>query len=279
MSKIWFITGVSSGLGQAIAKAALASGNRVVGTLRNEEQRQAFTHLVPGRAYGMLLDVTDEAAVKATVARIEQEVGPIDVLVNNAGYGLEGAVEETSLAQARHQFDVNFFGLLAVTQAVLPGMRERRKGYIFNISSTGGVMAFPGLGVYNASKHAVEALSESLAQEVQALGIKVTAIEPGPFRTDWAGRSMLRAEKRIGDYISSAGAIRDALAQRNGKQPGDPVRAGTVLVNLSNHENPPRRLLLGTMGYKQVGAHLSNRLAEMIGWVDVTTSTDFPAGE
>ncbi|MGE0971000.1 oxidoreductase [Klebsiella sp. WOUb02] len=279
MSKVWFITGVSSGLGQAFAKAALDAGNRVVGTLRTEEQRQAFADLAPGRSYGMLLDVTDDEAIKTTVARIEREVGPIDVLVNNAGYGIEGAVEETSLTQARHQFDVNFFGLLAVTQAVLPGMRARRKGHIFNISSTGGLMAFPGLGIYNASKHAVEALTESLAQEVKELGIKVTSIEPGPFRTDWAGRSMLRAETRIDDYQSTAGAMREALAQRNGKQTGDPVRAGIVLVNLSNHDNPPRRLLLGTMGYKQIGNHLSGRLAEMINWADVTMSTDFPAGE
>jgi len=248
-------------------------------TLRSEEQRQAFSRQAPGRSYGMLLDVTDEQAIKSVVARIEQEIGPIDVLVNNAGYGLEGAVEETSLTQARHQFDVNFFGLLAATQAVLPGMRKRRKGHIFNISSTGGLMAFPGLGIYNATKHAVEALSESLAQEVNPLGIHVTAIEPGPFRTDWAGRSMIRAETRIDDYLSTAGAMREAMAQRNGKQTGSPARAGEVLVRLSEHDNPPRRLLLGSMGYKQVGNQLSHRLAEMISWADVTLSTDFAAGE
>ncbi len=276
MSKVWLITGVSSGLGLAIAKAALDAGERVVGTLRNEEQRQSFASLIPGRSYGMLLDVTHEESIDSTVARIEREVGPIDVLVNNAGYGLEGAVEETSMAQARHQFDVNFFGAMAVTKAVLPGMRERRQGHIFNITSTGGLMAFPGLGVYNASKHALEGLTDALAQEVKELGISVTAIEPGPFRTDWAGRSMMRAETRIDDYKATAGAMREAMAQRNGKQPGDPSRAGSIMVNLANSDNPPRRLVLGTMGFKQIGGNISARQAELISWADVSLSADFP---
>lgn len=279
MSKLWFITGVSSGLGKAIAQAALQAGHRVVGTLRTEEQRQAFADLLPGRAYGVLLDVTDDAAVESTVARIEREVGPVEVLVNNAGYGVEGAVEETSMAQSRHQFEVNFFGALAVTKAVLPGMRERRQGHIINITSTGGLMAFPGLGVYNASKHALEGLTDALAQEVKNLGIKVTAIEPGPFRTDWAGRSMARAETRIDDYQATAGAMREALAQRNGKQAGDPARAGAILVNLVKQENPPRRLVLGTMGYKQIGGNLSARLAELVNHADISLSADFPLGE
>ncbi|MFK3708396.1 NADP-dependent 3-hydroxy acid dehydrogenase YdfG [Raoultella sp. BIGb0138] len=279
MSKLWFITGVSSGLGKAIAQAALQAGHRVVGTLRTEEQRQAFADLLPGRAYGVLLDVTDDAAVESTVARIEREVGPVEVLVNNAGYGVEGAVEETSMAQSRHQFEVNFFGALAVTKAVLPGMRERRQGHIINITSTGGLMAFPGLGVYNASKHALEGLTDALAQEVKNLGIKVTAIEPGPFRTDWAGRSMARAETRIDDYQATAGAMREALAQRNGKQAGDPARAGAILVDLVKQENPPRRLVLGTMGYKQIGGNLSARLAELVNHADISLSADFPLGE
>ncbi|MEL1263008.1 oxidoreductase [Pseudoxanthomonas putridarboris] len=275
----WFITGVSSGFGRELAAQVLAGDNRVVGTLRNEAQRAAFDALAPSLAHGVLLDVTDEHAVQQAVEETVAKYGAIDVLVNNAGYGLEGAVEETSLAQARHQFDVNFFGALALIKAVLPGMRARRSGHIVNITSVGGLLAYPGIGLYNASKHALEGLTDSLAQEVAHLGIRVIAIEPGPFRTNWAGSSMVRAETRIDDYQASAGAMREALAQRNGRQAGDPARAAAAIMRVVASDAPPRRLVLGTSGFKQVGENLGARQSELARWADVSLGADFPPGE
>ncbi len=277
--QIWFITGVSSGFGRELAMQALAGGNRVIGTLRNEAQRAAFDALSPSLAHGVVLDVTDEQAVQRVVEEKVSQYGPIDVLVNNAGYGLEGAVEETGMAQARHQFEVNFFGALALIKAVLPGMREQRSGHILNITSTGGLLAFPGIGIYNASKHALEGLTDALFQEVAHLGIRVIAVEPGPFRTNWAGSSMMRAETRIDDYQASAGAMREALAQRNGKQAGDPARAAAAMIRVVNAETPPRRLVLGLAGFKQVGENLAGRQAELVRWADVSLGADFPPGE
>ncbi|WMJ70835.1 oxidoreductase [Stenotrophomonas sp. 24(2023)] len=278
-NKVWFITGVSSGFGRELAIKALAAGDRVVGTLRNEAQRIAFEALHAGRAQGVLLDVTDEAAIAPIIDGVVAAHGRIDVLVNNAGYGMEGAVEETSMAQARRQFDVNFFGALAVTQAVLPVMRAQRSGHILNITSIGGLITFPSLGLYNASKHALEGLSDALAQEVAPLGIHVTAIEPGPFRTDWAGRSMEHAAVRIDDYHATAGAMTRSLEQRNGRQPGDPARAADAMLAVVASAQPPRRLLLGSIGFKQVGEVLAQRQAEMIRWADLSLSADFPPGE
>ncbi|GAA5233495.1 oxidoreductase [Verticiella sediminum] len=277
--KTWFITGVSSGFGRELALKVIDAGDRVVGTLRTEAQRAAFEALHPQLAHGVLLDVTDEPAIQRVVDEVEATHGSIDVLVNNAGYGLEGAIEELTMAQARRQFDVNFFGALATIKAVLPGMRRRRSGHILNLTSTGGLITFPGLGVYNASKHALEGLTDALAQEVAPLGIRVTAIEPGPFRTDWAGRSMEHAETRIDDYQATAGAMTKALEQRNGRQPGDPARAALAMIQVVNADNPPRRLLLGSMGFKQVGEIMAARQAEMIRWSDLTFSADFPPSE
>lgn len=277
--KTWFITGVSSGFGRELALKVIAAGDRVVGTLREESHRAAFQALHPQLAHGVLLDVTDEPAIKRVVDDIVATYGGIDVLVNNAGYGLEGAIEELSMAQARRQFDVNFFGALALIKAVLPGMRQRRSGHILNMTSTGGLITFPSLGVYNASKHALEGLTDALAQEVAHLGIRVTAIEPGPFRTDWAGRSMEHASIRIDDYQPTAGAMTRALEQRNGRQPGDPARAAEAMIRVVKADNPPRRVLLGSMGFKQVGEVMAARQAEMIRWADLTFSADFPPGE
>ncbi|WP_444756660.1 oxidoreductase [Pseudomonas sp. A014] len=277
--KTWFITGVSSGFGRELALQVLASGNRVVGTLRNETQRSAFNELHSELAHGVLLDVTDEAAITRVVGEVTETFGAIDVLVNNAGYGVEGAIEEVSLAQARHQFEVNFFGAMAMIHAVLPSMRRRRAGHIVNITSTGGLITFPGLGVYNASKHALEGLTDALYQEVAPLGIKVIAIEPGPFRTLWAGASMAHVDNIIDDYLPTAGAMRASLAQRNGRQPGDPVRAAAAIMQVVNSDNPPRRLLLGQVGFKQVGEAMAARQAEIIRWADVSIGADFPPGE
>lgn len=275
--KTWLITGVSSGFGRAIAEMALAEGNRVIGTLRKEEERAAFAALVPGRSYGVLLDVTDDDAIQPAVDRIEREVGPIDVLVNNAGYGHEGVIEESSLDDMRRQFDVNVFGAVAVIKAVLPSMRRRRSGRIINITSMGGIITLPGLGYYHASKFALEGLSETLGKEVKDLGIHVTAVEPGAFRTDWAGRSMRRTPRLISDYDALMNPIRERRQAASGHQIGNPEKLGTAVLQLAHMENPPAHLLLGSDAYKLVEEKLGALRAEYEAWKQVTLSTDFTA--
>lgn len=273
--KTWFITGVSSGFGRAIAQAALDAGDRVVGTLRKEDERQEFAALAPGRSFGVLLDVTDDAAIPPVIERVEREVGPIDILVNNAGYGHEGLVEESSLDDMRRQFDVNVFGAVAVTKAVLPYMRRRRAGHIINITSMGGIITLPGLGYYHASKFALEGLSESLGKEVRDFGIHVTAVEPGSFRTDWAGRSMVRAPRSIADYDALMNPIRERREAYSGHQIGDPAKLGAAVVKLVNSDDPPAHLLLGSDAHKLVAEKLASLQAELDAWKDVTLSTDF----
>lgn len=275
--KTWLITGVSSGFGRAIADAALAAGDRVVGTLRNNAHRAAFADQAPGRSHGVILDVTQTDKIAPTVERIEREVGPIDVLVNNAGYGHEGLVEESSMEELRRQFDVNFFGAVAVIKAVLPSMRQRRRGFIINVTSMGGIITLPGLGFYHASKFALEGLSESLGKEVKDFGIHVTAVEPGAFRTDWAGRSMARAPRSIADYDTLMTPIRERRQAQSGKQIGDPSKLAEAVVKLVNSEDPPAHLLLGSDAYKLVGEKLALLQSEFAAWKDVTLSTDFAA--
>ncbi len=273
--RTWFITGISTGLGKALAEHLLAQGERVAGTFRSAEGKAQFDLLVPGRSLGVLLDVTDEAAIPSAVADVERQTGGIDVLVNNAGYGLEGAIEETTMAQVRKQFDVNVFGAVAVMQAVLPGMRARRRGHILNITSMGGIIAFPGVGIYNGSKFALEGISESLSKEVAGLGIKVTIVEPGSFRTDWAGRSMVHIDNPIADYENTAGAFRRGLAGRNGKQPGDPQKAAAAILLVVNAEQPPLHLLLGHDALEYVGQKLGALQSEILKWAPVSTSTNY----
>ncbi len=273
--KTWFITGVSSGFGRAIAQAALDAGDRVVGTLRKEDERQEFAALVPGRSFGVLLDVTNDDAIPPIIDRVEREVGPIDILVNNAGYGHEGLVEESSLDDLRRQFDVNMFGAVAVIKAVLPYMRQRRAGHIINITSMGGIITLPGLGYYHASKFALEGLSESLGKEVKDLGIHVTAVEPGSFRTDWAGRSMVRAPRSIADYDALMDPIRERREAYSGHQIGNPAKLGAAVVKLVDSDDPPAHLLLGSDASKLVAEKLTSLQAELDAWKNVTLSTDF----
>lgn len=273
--KTWFITGVSSGFGRAIADAALATGDRVIGSLRNEEQRKAFAALSPGRSFGVILDVTDDANIQPTVDRIEREVGPIDALINNAGYGHEGTLEESSLQDLRRQFDVNVFGVVAVTKAVLPHMRKRRSGRIVNVTSMGGIITLPGLSFYHGSKFALEGLSEALGKEVRDFGIYVTAVEPGSFRTDWAGRSMNRAPRSIPDYDALMDPIRERRLQMSGRQLGDPAKLGAAVVKLVNSDDPPAHLLLGSDAIKLVERKLADLRAEYDAWKGATLSTDF----
>lgn len=273
--KTWFITGVSSGFGRAIAEAALAAGDRVVGTLRNEEQKKAFASVSPGRSFGVILDVTEDENIQPTVERVEREVGPIDVLVNNAGYGHEGTLEESTMDDLRRQFDVNVFGAIAVTKAVLPLMRKRRSGHIVNITSMGGLITLPGLSFYHGSKFALEGLSEALGKEVKGFGIAVTAVEPGSFRTGWAGRSMKRAPRGIDDYDSLMDPIREKRQSISGKQIGNPAKLGEAVVKLVNSDNPPAHLLLGSDAAALVDRKLADLKAEYDAWKDVTLSTDF----
>lgn len=207
MAKTFLITGVSSGFGRALAEAALGDGHTVAGTVRNENDRQKFEALGK-RVHAVILDVTNTEAIAPAVADVERRIGAIDILVNNAGYGHEGILEESSIDDLRRQFEVNVFGAVAMIQAVLPFMRKRRAGHILNITSMGGIITMPGLSYYHGSKFALEGISESLGKEVKDLGIKVTAVEPGGFRTDWAGRSMVRAERSIGDYDAVINPIR-----------------------------------------------------------------------
>ncbi|OJH42699.1 oxidoreductase [Cystobacter ferrugineus] len=274
-SKTFLITGVSSGFGRAFARAALEAGHTVVGTVRGEETRAAFEALEPRRARALVLDVTDFDAIGPAVARVEREVGALDVLVNNAGYGHEGPLEETSLEDMRRQFDVNVFGAVAMIKAVLPAMRQRRAGHIVNVTSMGGFITMPGISSYCGSKFALEGISEVLAKEVKGFGIRVTALAPGSFRTDWAGRSMIRAPRRIPDYDALFEPIRKAREEKSGQQAGDPAKAARALLKLVAAENPPVHLLLGRDALKLVREKLQALSEEISAWEDVTRSTDF----
>ncbi|WP_088343519.1 MULTISPECIES: oxidoreductase [Rhodomicrobium] len=274
-SKTFLITGVSSGLGKAFAEGALNAGHRVVGTLRNEDAAKAFTALAPDRAHAILLDVTNFDAILGAVSQAERAAGPIDVLVNNAGYGHEGILEESSLEELRHQFDANVFGAVAMIQAVLPGMRARRSGRIVNVTSMGGFITLPGITYYCGSKFALEGISEALGKEVKSFGIHVTALAPGQFRTDWAGRSMIRAERSIADYDNVMNPIRAARRAKSGNQPGDPARAAQALLTLVAAETPPVRLTLGADALKLVEDKLEAMKTEMAAWEEVSRSTDF----
>jgi len=274
-SRIFLITGVSSGFGRALAEAALAGGHRVAGTVRREADRAAFEALAPGRARGVVLDVTDTDAVAPAVAAIEATFGPIDVLVNNAGYGHEGTIEESSMADLRRQFEVNVFGAVAMIQAVLPFMRERRAGHIVNITSMGGIVTFPGLGFYHGSKFALEGISETLGKELKSFGIAVTAVEPGGFRTDWAGRSMVRAERSIADYDAVFAPLRARREANSGRQPGDPAKAARAILDLVEAPEPPAHLLLGRDAVGFVREKIGALKAEIAAWEQVSLSTDF----
>jgi NAD(P)-dependent dehydrogenase (short-subunit alcohol dehydrogenase family) len=273
--KSFLITGAGSGFGHAFAEAALEAGHTVVGTVRREDQRIAFEALHSERAHGVVLDVAHFDAVDPTVRKIEEHVGPIDVLVNNAGYGHEGILEEAPLAELIHQFEVNVFGAVAMIKAVLPAMRHRRRGRIINITSMAGYISMPGIAYYSGSKFALEGISEALAQEVKGLGIKVTAIAPGSFRTEWAGRSMVRSERFISDYDAVFDPVRKRRLEYSGRQAGDPAQAARVLLELVELEEPPTHLLLGSDALKLVKERFAALHDEIQAWERVSRSTDY----
>jgi NAD(P)-dependent dehydrogenase (short-subunit alcohol dehydrogenase family) len=274
---VWFITGCSTGFGRALAEQVLAHGYRTVVTARDPAK---ITELAtkPG-AFGLQLDVTNQSEIDAAIKAAEEKFGRIDVLVNNAGIGYFAAVEESEEKEVRRMFEVNVFGLSRMIHAVLPGMRQRRHGVIVNLSSIGGLRSFPALGYYNATKFAVEGLSEALWQEVEPLGIKVMLVEPSGFRTDWAGRSANESKRQIADYAATAGAWRKQVRAVSGKQPGDPSRAAYAIIKAVESRKPPHRLLLGNDAFNGAMAKLQDLSAEFSAWEAVSREADFPKEE
>lgn len=256
--KYWFITGISSGLGKALAKSVIENGDYVIGTFRNPLQVDKFNLKYAGKSHSILLDITDEKSIENSISEVIEKFGKIDVLVNNAGVGFVGAVEESSIAEVRQVFESNFFGTLKLTQTVLPFMRKRKSGHIVQISSHGGIKAFAGFGIYNASKFALEGFSEALAQEVMPLGIKVSLVEPGPFRTEFANKGLGEAKNVIDDYSKTAGAFRTKLKSVDGKQEGDPIKASKAIIDLVNSEKPTLRLPLGKTALITIGMKLDS---------------------
>ena len=272
--KFFFITGVSSGFGRAIASAALAAGHQVVGTVRDEKARAEFDNQNQGRAHARILDVTQFDKIDALVAEVESRVGPIDVLINNAGYGHEGILEESPLQEMCRQFDVNVFGAVAVTKAFLPFMRTRRSGHIINMTSMGGFITMPGIGYYCGSKFALEGISEVLGKEMRPFGVHVTAVAPGSFRTDWAGRSMVRSPRAIADYDALFGPVRAARQEKHGQQLGDPAKAAQAILQLTEMDKPPAHLLLGSDALRLVREKLKAMEMDIAANEELTRSTD-----
>jgi short-subunit dehydrogenase len=258
MQKIWFITGISSGLGATLAQEVMAHGDFVIGTFRNESQTQDFIQQHQDKGFAYTLDITQITDNQKIVQQIIEKFERIDVLVNNAGYGFAGAVEEADLSEVRAVFEANVFGTLSLTQAVLPVLRTQKSGHIVQMSSHGGIKAFPGFGIYNASKFALEGFSEALAAEVAPLGIKLTIVEPGPFRTNFAGNSFREAQKVIEDYNPTAGTFRQKMKDVDGKQEGDPVKGAKAIIQIVTSENPPLRLPLGKTPMITIAAKLAS---------------------
>ena len=269
-AKTWLITGVSSGLGRALAVEALRRGDSVWGTVRSEAAREGFLAL--GAAGASLADMGDAGAVKAAVEAAEAGLGRLDVLVNNAGYGIMGAVEEVSLAEAQAQFAANLFGPLAAIQAVLPGMRTRGCGHIVNITSASGLATWAGTGVYCASKFALEGLGMTLAEEVAPFGVHVTNVAPGGLRTDYAGRSLVRAEAVIEAYADTAHLSERIVAGHLGEEPNDPVKAARAILAAVDAQVPPRHLLLGADALHYASRYMAALQTDMGEWAAVSTS-------
>ncbi len=273
---VWFISGCSTGFGRELAKLVLARGWRAVVTARDAGRVADLAEGAEDRALAVSLDVTEQAQIDDAVAQAKTKFGRIDVLVNNAGYGYQASVEEGEESEIRAQFDANVFGLFALTRAVLPVMRAQKSGHVINITSVAGQVGFPGSGYYAASKHAVEGWSDALLAEVQPLGINVTCVEPGPFRTDWAGRSLKQTPVKIADYADTAGKRLDGTREVSGTQAGDPVRAGEAMIALTENANPPRHLVLGAWGYDAVTKKLAERLKEIEAHKADSLGADFP---
>ena len=276
-SRVWFITGSSTGFGRALAEAVIERGERVVATARHTEQVKDLVQRAPDRVLTVPLDVTDEDQARGAVSRAMKHFGQIDVLVNNAGYGLFGAIEEASAKEVRRQFETNVFGLLNVTRAVLPVMRAQHRGHILMLSSVGGVVSAWGSGIYNGSKFAVEGISEALAQQVGPLGIHVTLVEPGVFRTDFASRSLQWAQCEIEDYAQTRGLVRQFMEQINDQPIGEPALAAAAMIKIVEAPEPPLRLALGADALQMIRGKLASMAQELDAWEATTVATAFPS--
>jgi NAD(P)-dependent dehydrogenase (short-subunit alcohol dehydrogenase family) len=273
--KVWLITGSSTGFGRSLAEAVLAKGDRLIATARKPEQLSELIAQYPDTARAVRLDVTKPTEVRKAVDAALQTFGRIDVLVNNAGYGAVGAIEECSDEMIRRQMETNLFGVLDMLRAVLPVMRQQKGGHILNLSSVGGFVSFGAVGIYCATKFAVEALSEALSQEVASLGIKVTIVEPGAFRTDFNGRSLVTPEQSIDDYAPVSGEFLKWLAEMDGKQPGDPNKAAQAMIRVVESDHPPLRLALGADAVSTIEAKLASVKAELDAWKSVSVDTAY----
>lgn len=276
-SPVWFVTGCSTGFGHELAKLIVARGWRAVVTARDKTNLSSLVEGHDATTLALDLDVTIPKQIAAAVAAVEQKFGRIDVLVNNAGYGYQSSVEEADDAEIRAQFDVNVFGLFAMTRAVLPVMRRQRSGHVINITSQAGLIGYPGSGYYAASKHAVEGWSDSLAAEGKPIGIKVTCVEPGAFRTDWAGRSLIQTPNLIADYADTVGVRLKNTSSYSGKQPGDPARAGEAIIRITEVDNPPRHLPLGADAIAGITTKTQAIQADIEQWRQLGANTDFPS--
>jgi NAD(P)-dependent dehydrogenase (short-subunit alcohol dehydrogenase family) len=272
---VWFITGTSQGFGRELVRAALQRGDSVVATSRNPQSVTSAFPAAENKLLAVSLDLRDEKNISSVLEQAVAKFGRIDVLVNNAGHGLTGAVEEASDAEIMSVYETNVFGLMRVTRAILPHLRKQKSGHIVNLSSIGGLVGLPGWGIYNSTKFAVEGLSEALAVELAPLGIGVTIVEPGPFRTDFLGGSLTATAKVLPDYKETAGQTRAATSQRNGKQPGDPALAADAIVKAVTSPKPPLHLLLGSFAYERFTTKLDAIRSEMETWRETTLGTDF----
>jgi NAD(P)-dependent dehydrogenase (short-subunit alcohol dehydrogenase family) len=277
-SRTWFITGASTGFGRLLAEELLKRGERVALTARDAARIEDLAQKYTAQAKAFVLDVTSPKQIETVARQAIEDFGHIDVLVNNAGYGLSGAIEEVAEEEFNPVFQTNIYGLIRTTRAFLPHFRERHSGHIFNFSSIGGLVGGAGWGFYNTTKFAVEGFSEALAAEMKPLGVHVTVIEPGPFRTDFLGRSGKLAEREIPDYAQSAGKAREYLKTQSGKQPGDPQKAVEAVIAVADSPNPPLHLILGKIALTRFRDKLSAWEKEIALWEDVTKGADYPEG-
>ena len=276
-SRVWLITGCSTGFGRELAKAVLERGDRAIVTARRTETVRDLVEGRKGQAIALRLDVTNQESMRYSVVVGADTFGRIDVLVNNAGIGYFGSIEESDENEVRRMFEINFWGLTQMTRTVLPMMRARRSGHIVNIASIGGLRAFPALGYYNASKFEVVGFSEALALETAPLGIRVTIVEPSGFRTDWAGRSAAEASTQIADYAATAAKNLASLRGNSGRQPGDPARAAAAIIQAVESDQPPPHLLLGRAALRGARQKVESMTRDFDAWAQVTEGADFPA--
>jgi len=277
--KVWFITGASTGFGRLLAEEVLKGGGRVLATARKVEQIAELAAKYPATARAFALDVTKPEQIKAVAVEAIAAFGRVDVVVNNAGYGIAGGIEEADEAEFLPVFETNVLGLIRVTRAFLPQLRKQRSGHILNLSSIAGLAGSAGWGYYNTSKFAVEGFSEALAAEMAPLGVQVTIVEPGPFRTDFLGRSAAMTERVIPEYAETAGKAREYVSMNAGKQRGDPLKAVQAMMDMVESTSPPLHLILGAWAYNRFKGKLEKWGDEMAAWESVTLGADYPEGQ